>query len=152
MYIPTYVHYYYYFIDIILRFNQTTYGINEKDGPFQPVLVLSNPSLNDITIQVVDSEITATSNLIGGGDYTPGPYIVTIPAGDTIVSFDISITDDGVVEDDEIFRLDIAPESLPYLVSRGNPGVAMVTIVSDDGKLSALVKMRITSFLLINMQ
>ena len=137
-----------------MRFNQTTYRINEKDGPYQPVLVLSNPSLTDITIQVIDSEVSATSNLIGGGDYTPGPYIVTIPAGDTIVSFDISITDDGVVEDDEIFRLDIAPESLPYLVSRGNPAVAMVTIVSDDGKSFAVVKIRIkfNSFLIINMQ
>ena len=123
-----------YFIDIILRFNQTTYRINENDETVQPVLVLSNPSLTDITIQVTDSEVSATSNLTGGGDYIPGPYNVTIPAGDTSVSFVIPITDDEVVENDEIFRLTIMPESLPYLVSRGNPGVAMVTIVSDDGK------------------
>ena len=145
MYVHAYVYYYYYFIDIILRFSQTTYRINENDGPFQPVLVLSNPSLADITIQVMDSEVSATSNLVGGGDYTPGPYIVIIPAGHTSVSFDISMTDDGVVEEDEVFRLAIAPESLPYLVSRGNPGIAMVTIVSDDGELSVLVKKTIAS-------
>ena len=135
-----------------MRFNQTTYTINENDGFFQPVLVLSNPSLTDITIQVIDSEVSARSNLMGGGDYTPGPYIFTIPAGHTSASFDISITDDGVVEDDKNFSLAITPESLPYLVSRGNPGVAIVTIVSDDGKSSVLVKIRTNSVLIINMQ
>ena len=132
-----------------MRFNRTTYRINENDRSFQPVLVLSNPSLTDITIQVIDSEISATSSLIGGGDYIPGPYSVTIPAEHTSVSFDISITDDGVVEYDEIFSLAIAPESLPYLVSRGNPGVAMVTIVSDDGKSSLFAMIAINSFQLI---
>ena len=124
------------FIDIILRFNQTAYRINENEGSVQPVLVLSNPSLNDITIQVMDNKVSETSlsNFTGGGDYIPGPYNVTIPAGHTSVSFDIPITDNDVVEDDKVFRLAIMPESLPYLVSRGNPGVAMVTIVSDDGK------------------
>ena len=112
------------------------YRVDENDGLFQPVLVLSNPSLTDITIQVIDSEVTATtptSNLTGGNDYIPGPYSVTIPAGQTNVSFYIPIIDDNVVEDDEIFNLAITPESLPYLVSRGNPSVAMVTIVNDDG-------------------
>ena len=137
--------YYFYCIDTILRFNQTTYRINENDGSIQLVLVLSNPSLTDITIQVIDSEVSATSHLVGGGDYISGPYNVTIPAGDTSASFDISITDDGLVEDDESFRVAITSESLPYLVSRGNPGVAMVTIVSDDGKSSVLVKIRITN-------
>ena len=134
----------YYFTDIILRFNQTTYRINENDGSFQPVLVLSNPSLTDLTIQVIDNEVSAISSLNGGFDYISGPYSITIPAGDTSVSFDITIIDDGVVEDNETFSLTIAPESLPYLVSRGNPGVAMVTIVSDDGKLCVLVKIAIS--------
>ena len=142
MCVHTYV-YIYYFADIILRFNQTMYRMNENDGSFQPVLVLSNPSLTDITIQVTDSEVSATSSLIGDGDYASGPYSVTIPAEHTSVSFYISVTDDGVVEDDETFRLAIMPESLPYLVSRGNPGVAMVTIVSDDGKSTVLVKIAI---------
>ena len=46
----------------------------------------------------------------------------------------VPIIDDNVVEDDEMFSLIITPESLPYLVSRGNPSAVMVTIVSDDGK------------------
>ena len=147
MCVHTYVHIFS-FTDIILRFNQTTYRMNENDGSFQPVLVLSNPSLTDITIRVIDSEVSATSSLIGGGDYASGPYSITIPAGHTSISLDITVTDDGVVEDEEIFRLAIMPESLPYLVSRGNPGVAMVTIVSDDGKLTVLVNIAVSNLLI----
>jgi len=41
-------------------FNESTYTINENDDkPVQPVLVLSNPSSVDVTIRVLDNEITA---------------------------------------------------------------------------------------------
>ena len=36
------------------------YYVNENDGPAQPVLVLSNPSSTDITVQVRSNDITAT--------------------------------------------------------------------------------------------
>ena len=55
------VMYTYLLVDIILRFNQTVYSVNEDDGKVQPVLVLSNPSSYDVIIQVNDDEITATS-------------------------------------------------------------------------------------------
>jgi len=35
-----------------ISFNQSTYIVDEDDGPAQPVLVLSNPSSTDITVQV----------------------------------------------------------------------------------------------------
>ena len=44
-----------------MRFDQSTYRVNEDAGPAQPVLVLSNPSSTDITVQVIDTENTATS-------------------------------------------------------------------------------------------
>ena len=47
-------------IDINIEFNQSTYNVNEDDGPAQPVLVLSNPSSTDITLQVRSNDITAT--------------------------------------------------------------------------------------------
>jgi len=43
-----------------VSFNQSTYSVNEDDGPAQPVLVLSNPSTTDITVQVSTSDGTAT--------------------------------------------------------------------------------------------
>ena len=48
-------------LEITVVFSQSTYSINEDDGPAQPVLVLSNPSSTDITIQITDNQNTATS-------------------------------------------------------------------------------------------
>ena len=41
------------------NFNQSTYNVNEDDGPAQPVLVLSNPSSTDITISVFSTDGSA---------------------------------------------------------------------------------------------
>ena len=41
-------------------FSKSTYSIDEDAGPAQPVLVLSNPSSTDITVQVRSIDITAT--------------------------------------------------------------------------------------------
>ena len=41
-------------------FNQTAYSINENAGPAQPALVLSNPSSTDITVQVFNTDGSAT--------------------------------------------------------------------------------------------
>ena len=71
-----------------------------------------------------------------GDDYSAGPYNVTIYAGDTSASFNISITDDNVLEENETFRLVITPESLPNLVSRGISATTTVIIKNDDGQLS----------------
>jgi len=51
----------YLLVDITVSFSQSTYSVDEDDGPAQPVLVLSNPSSTDITVQVRDTENTATS-------------------------------------------------------------------------------------------
>ena len=40
--------------------NQSTYNVDEDDGPAQPVLVLSNPSSTDITISVFSTDGSAT--------------------------------------------------------------------------------------------
>ena len=45
---------------IAISFSQWTYSVDEDDGPAQPVLVLSNPSSTDITVQVRSNDITAT--------------------------------------------------------------------------------------------
>ena len=40
-------------------FDQSSYRVNENRGPVRPVLVLSNPSSTDITVQVNDYSRTA---------------------------------------------------------------------------------------------
>jgi len=44
-------------------FNQPTYNVDEDDGPAQPVLVLSNPSSADITINVFSTDGSATGKI-----------------------------------------------------------------------------------------
>ena len=71
---------------------------------------------------------------IGNDDYDPGPYTVTIPAGTTMVPFDIPIADDNILEGNENFDIIIVPGSLPGDVSVGNPGRATVNIIDNDRK------------------
>ena len=70
----------------------------------------------------------------GNDDYGPGPNTVIIPAGATMVPFDIPIVDDNILEDNEDFDIIIVPGSLPDDVSVGNPGRATVNIIDDDCK------------------
>ena len=41
-------------------FNQSMYSVNEDAGPAQAVLVISNPSSTDITVQVTNTDGSAT--------------------------------------------------------------------------------------------
>ena len=41
-------------------FSNTTYSVDENDGPAQPVLVLSNPSSMDIEVTVNSNDGSAT--------------------------------------------------------------------------------------------
>ena len=67
------------------------------------------------------------------GDDT-GSYSVTISAGETSASLNISIIDDDTLEENESFVLNINPSSLHNRVVLGNPSQTTVTIVDDDGK------------------
>ena len=48
------------FVAITVMFNQSTYSVVENAGPARPVLVLSNPSTTDITVQVTNTDGSAT--------------------------------------------------------------------------------------------
>ena len=69
----------------------------------------------------------------GGVDYISGPYNVTFPAGVTTVSFDVLVTNDVIMEDNENFNLTIDP-FLPSGIHIVNLGEAKITILDDDGK------------------
>ena len=70
--------------------------------------------------------------------YTPrrsGQITVIIPAGRTSVSFDVTILDDIIIEEDiESFQLSIVDVSLPHDVSVGSIQNATVNIIDDDCK------------------
>jgi len=48
------------YLAVTVSFNQSTYIVDENDGPAQPVLVFSNPSSADITVTVIDVSGSAT--------------------------------------------------------------------------------------------
>ena len=78
----------------------------------------------------------SSNNIAGGGvDYDSGPYTVTFPAGQTSVSFNVSINDDRIFETNESLSLAIIQPSLPTGVSRRNPGQITVIILDNDGEL-----------------
>ena len=74
------------------------YHVNEGSGVVQVALVLSNPSSVDITVEVLNTDESATGDLtlisctyvctvfaflLGGVDYSAGPYTVTFAAETT---------------------------------------------------------------------
>ena len=64
-----------------------------------------------------------------------GQITVIIPAGHTTRSFDLTIIDDMIIEEDiESFQLSIVEVSLPHNVSVGNYPDAIVNIIDNDRK------------------
>ena len=49
-----------YLVVATISFSQSIYSVNENEGSVQPVIVLSNPSSTDVTVQVTDEEGTAS--------------------------------------------------------------------------------------------
>lgn len=133
---------------VAVSFSKAAYRNNENDGPVQIGLVLSNPPLTDIAVQVLSNNRSATGEqfmhnkkwskttfVLGGGvDYNSGPYNVTFSAGTTEVYTDIVLVNDDTYENEEIFDLIIDPSSLPSNITVYNFGQATVTILNDDCK------------------
>ena len=71
-----------------------------------------------------------------GIDYNAGPYSVTFQARKTRASFNVTITDDTLVEGKENFTLSVDQSSLPDSVFISDHNEATVTILDNDCKLS----------------
>ena len=55
----------------------------------------------------------------------------------TTASFNIPITDDNILEDNEIIQIEVS--SLPRRVNVSNPYKATVSIIDDDGEVLILL-------------
>ena len=72
---------------------------------------------------------------IGVEDFNPASSMeILIPGGHDNVIFDIYMVDDVVVEDNEVLRISINPNSLPYGVTLGNITSAEIIILDNDSK------------------
>ena len=67
----------------------------------------------------------------GGSDYEAGPYNVTIPKGEMSAELCINITNDEVLEDDEVFIIRINKAADLVLMK---PVETTVTILDDECK------------------
>ena len=76
--------------------------------------------------------MTSAYDFTGLLDYFFPQRVVTIPAGMTNVTLNISLDDDQTSEVDEHFDLVIAVGSLISGILRGRLGRARITIVDDD--------------------
>ena len=77
---------------------------------------------------------------IGDEDFKSDNSIeVLFHAGLDYSLFDIHISDDAVLENNETFNISINPLSLPYGVILGNITSAEVIIMDDDSKYSMFV-------------
>ena len=72
--------------------------------------------------------------ILENDDYESGPYNVTFFAGTTTTSFNVSINNDYVLENDETFHLTIRPPSAPDGVIVDSLVQTTVTIEDFDGK------------------
>ena len=90
------------------------------------------------TSDVVSSDITAKAGATN--DYTPVSHNVIFSASDspqeTTVSFDISVTDDDILENVEYFHLNLANVNGAII---GEPSVATVSIDDNDGTFPHLM-------------
>lgn len=68
-------------------------------------------------------------------DYISGPYNVTIMAGDTQGLLNITLINDNIVEELEIFNLTIDVSSLPEGLFISDSSYALVNILDSDGML-----------------
>ena len=66
-----------------------------------------------------------------------GPYNVSFKEGDSIAEFSISITDDKILEGDEMFTLTIVTDSLPDSVYHVDDQTVHVNLLDDECKLLA---------------
>ena len=130
-----------------MSFRQSEYTIDESNALVQIFVVLSRPSLTNITIEVIninglaDGEAYISYHIwyylmlyIGGIDYDSGPYNFTFLAGITDTSFDVLLINDKILEDNETFVLAINQFSLPNNITIHNISQTTVTILDDDCK------------------
>ena len=76
--------------------------------------------------------MTSVYDFTGLFDYFFSQQVVTIPAGMTNVTLNISLNDDQTSEVDERFDLVIVARSLIAGILRGRLNRAIITIVDDD--------------------
>ncbi len=108
-----------------VHFDAPDFNIGEADGHAIITLTLSNPSVDNITVNAITGDGSASSQL----DYAPVDTLVQFPPLATIVTFSVPITDDLIYETNETVLLTL---SNPSNATIGTPAQATLTIADDE--------------------
>ena len=111
-----------------VSFSSATYSADEGDQV--TVTVNISPVRDSATTLSITSTLGSGQGFAGSGDFTGGPYSVTIPADTGSADFTIRTTEDTADEPNETFI--IAFDTLPTSIVLGTTTSATVTINDDD--------------------
>ena len=108
--------------------NPPTIEINDSTVTEGDLLTFTVTLLNTTSSEDIELSFIYTNNNASDSDYDTTIVIITIPAGSTSGTFTIQTINDGLVEDDETFDVDIVLISGNATIS--NTGLG--TILNDD--------------------
>ncbi len=111
-----------------IRFNVNLTGVGSTNLADEDIGVTFTPTcVADNGLGITSDDFTSPQNLCDG-------VVVTIAVGTNIGSLDLTITNDDVVEDDEILisSISLTGPNFDGLVTVGSPNVASLTIEDDD--------------------
>jgi hypothetical protein len=111
-----------------LTWTTTSRKIQEETGSITQYFALSQPAAEDVTVYFEYVEGEAVSVF----DFTPGPAFVTIPAGQTIGSVTLPLTNDLLQESAETFTLVFRSATLATLPADPAARRLPVTILDID--------------------
>ena len=98
--------------------------VSEDGGPAEFTVTLSTTSGQDVTVEYATMNVTA----LAGSDYTAASGTVRITAGDSTGTITVAVLDDGVVEGNETFTVELSGASGATIVD----GEGVGTIEDDD--------------------
>ena len=112
----------------LLQFSAATYSVAENGGLATINVQRVGGSNGVVMVDYATSNGTATA----GSDYTAASGTLMWGNGDSAnKTFNVQITNDGVVESDETISLTLSNPQFGALV--GSPGAAVLTILDNDG-------------------
>jgi Calx-beta domain-containing protein len=118
----------------------TVTGVTHREGPsgtttFTFTVARSGETTTAVSVDLATSDGTATAP----SDYADAPGTLPFAANQMIGTVDVTVNGDAVLEHDETFFLGLLNPSVGAAISTGQ---ATGTIVNDDTRTTAIVKVR----------
>ena len=83
-------------------------------------------------IHVYCSSLCVSFSIVESSDYLGQMVNVTVPAGETLTNFTVTILDDAILEEEELFSLALSIPLYPASLGIHSSAYATVTIIDDN--------------------